>query len=63
MCVFNGDLCVWDGILDSHKLFYFFLHHVSLIYFIYVPADFGKVLLALICGGNSKSRVFKNIYT
>ena len=28
-------------------------------YFIYVPADFGKVLLALILGGNSKSRVFK----
>ena len=32
-------------------------------YFIYVPADFGKVLLALIYGGISKSRVFKKLYT
>ena len=29
----------------------------------YVPADFGKVLLALILIGNSKSRVFEKIYT
>ena len=33
MCVFNGGLCVWDRILDSHKLFYFFLQHVSLTLF------------------------------
>ena len=39
------------------------LQHVSLTYIIYVPADFGKVLLALILGGNSKSRVFEKIYT
>ena len=31
--------------------------------FIYVPADFDKVLLALILGGNSKSRVFEKTYT
>ena len=28
-----------------------------------ILADFGKVLLALILGGNSKSRVFEKIYT
>ena len=59
MCVFKGVLCVWDRISDGHKLFYFFLQHVSLT----LPADFGKVLLALILGGNSKSRVFEKICT
>ena len=36
-----------------------FLQHVSLT----LPADFGKVLLALILDGNSKSHVFEKIYT
>ena len=63
MCVFKGVLCVWDRNLDSHKLFYFFLQHVSLTSFHLCTADFGKVLLTLILCGNSKSRVFEKIYT
>ena len=43
---------------DSYKLFYLFLQHVSLTLFHLCTRRFGKVLLALILGGNSKSRVF-----
>ena len=52
MCVFNGVLCVWDGI-----------SHVSLTLFHLCTADFGKVLLALILVYNSKSSFFEKIYT
>ena len=59
---FNGNFMrLGPNFRQSQVIFFFsmFLRHN----FIYVPADFGKVLLALIYGGNSKSRVFKNIYT
>ena len=41
---------------------FFFLQYVSLTFFIYVPAGFGKILLALVLGGTSKSRVFEKTY-
>ena len=50
---------------DSHDIFDLFLQHVSLTLFhLHVcPRRFWKVLLALIRGGTSKSRVFEKIYT
>ena len=46
-------------------VFYFFFFSMFLRhYFIYVPAGFSKVLLALILGGTIKSHVFeKNMNT
>ena len=46
---------------DSHD--FFFLQHVSLTLFHLCPRRVWKVLLALILGGTSKSRVFEKIYT
>ena len=43
--------------------FDFFLQHVSLTLFHLCPRRFWKVLLALIRGGTSKSRIFEKIYT
>ena len=49
---------------DSHDFFtFFFLQHISLTLFHLCPGRFWKVLLALILGGTSKSRVFKKIYS
>ena len=47
----------------SHVFFFllFFFSMFLLHYFIYVPAGFSKVLLALILGGTSKSHVFEKI--
>ena len=44
---------------DSHDFFTYFLQHVSLTLFHLCPHRFWKVLLALILGGTSKSRVFE----
>ena len=53
-----------DKIVFSHIFFFhFFLQHFSLTLFHLCPSRFWKVLLALILGGTSKSRVFKKIYT
>ena len=43
-------------VFRQSQFFIFFLQH-----FIYVPAGFGKVLLALILGGTSKNCVFKKV--
>ena len=43
--------------------FTYFLQHVSLTLFHLCPRRFWKVLLVLILGGTSKSRVFEKIYT
>ena len=48
---------------QSHVFFTIFSSAIFLAghYFIYVPAGFSKVLLALILGGTSKSHVFEKI--
>ena len=47
---------------QSHVCFFTFFFSMFLLhYFIYVPADLSKVLLALILGGTSKSHVFEKI--
>ena len=49
---------------QSHVVVFYFFSSTCFFdikYFIYVPAGFSKVLLALILGNTSKSRVFENI--
>ena len=53
--VFRQSLCLFFFTIFSSA--FFFAGH----YFIYVPAGFSKVLLALILGGTSKSHVFEKI--
>ena len=53
------DKIVFRQALVCFFFFSMFLWH----YFIYVPLDFVKVLIALILGGTSKSRVFEKMYT